>query len=871
MKAIRSFGARYVALATRHPLALLLVFTALTALAAVGTVRVFGHVRTNIRDLLPENTPSRRALEESDERRGSSDLYVIAVESPDAHANVAFVEALRERIETTWEPAEWVQVDEDPSFFREHALLYMPVERLERFRDELRVALRCELARVNPAYVELTDACEGQGEVEWTMDYWIGDDLMRSLGLPEEFFGAWDEDEGGDEAAAAPAQPGAPTAEGTGGAAQPALVIPEELGDYLMGVDETNGTFVSALYVQLDRPSTDVEFANTMQQMGVDLIAALDPTSFHPALRAEVRGAYQSLNEAREAVNDSMHALLASLGLIVLIMVGFFRAVRGLVIVIVPLIMGLSWTMGLTWLTFGELNLYTMFVGSVLLGMGIDFGIHVYGRAMEAWRRGETWEQGLTESLGTTAVALFAAAATTVGALLTLLVSHFKGFKEFGLIASYGVVFCMAAAFLVIPPLVIAFERVLPLPHKPAIIAKPRRQRSGNRLWYGLGAFTLLLTIGGVLLTPYAEFEHDFRNLRGEASHGGIRYGTAVGRGKATSASLILGNSVEQMREVHELLRARFEAMDPMLKGFVTIETYVPDGQTERMAVIRDPDTSDDDPFRRRARNDIASVVERSALDHLDGEVSEFVEVLRDMVDVEPFALEDIPRWATRTIREVDGTLGRIGLIFRNIQSWDARECMAYSERYSVLEVPSGEVHVADSTFITADVVSTVQADGERMALLVSSLLFVVLLIALRSVLGAIICMLTLGVAFALTAGAMVLTNTKVGMYNMIVLPAVLGVSIDGAIHLYHRFHESKDGNLGHVMRTTGSAVVAAALTTAGGFAGLLFQHHLGIRSIGELALIGILAALVAVFCLMPTLLLFERALRRRFARGRPA
>ena len=58
------------------------------------------------------------------------------------------------------------------------------------------------------------------------------------------------------------------------------------------------------------------------------------------------------------------------------------------------------------------------------------------------------------------------------------------------------------------------------------------------------------------------------------------------------------------------------------------------------------------------------------------------------------------------------------------------------------------------------------------------------------------------------------------------------------------------------VLKTTGFAVAAASLTTAGGFGGLLFQDHMGVRSIGELALIGIVSALVAVFLIMPGLLM---------------
>ncbi len=85
-----------------------------------------------------------------------------------------------------WPEAVWTQVDEDTSFFREHILLYLPTERLDEFRRELDNALDCELSAVNPLFVNLNEEECDEQEVEWTFDYWIGDNLARDLGIPEE-------------------------------------------------------------------------------------------------------------------------------------------------------------------------------------------------------------------------------------------------------------------------------------------------------------------------------------------------------------------------------------------------------------------------------------------------------------------------------------------------------------------------------------------------------------------------------------------------------------------------------------------------------------------------------------------------------------
>lgn len=988
MKILDKSIERYVAFSGRHPIALLLGFICLTAVGVYGAMNL--DVNTNLRTLLPDGTPSVMALEESQERRGSSDLYTIAVQSPSARANVALIEELAARIGSEWEEVVWIQIDQDPSFFREHALLYLRTERLEGFLDDLKTALRCELEANNPLFVELTDRCDGV-ETDWNFEGFLGDGLERELGLPDGFFGDWNDiiestatdSEDQTEPEGDPDQT-EPTDEPQGDdEAEEEVGLPKDLEHYIISEDGQ----VAVMYVQLSQPSTDIDFATEIRDRGQALIEEVAPLSYHDDMRAEVVGAFRAMQEATEAVSDSTKALFASLAMVVLLIIGFFRAFRGLIVVVIPLSMGLAWSLGTAFLIYGELNMYSLFVASVLAGMGIDFGIHLYGRAMEFFKDGDDWQGALSKSLKHTGPALAAAAATTIAALCTLVISHFRGFQEFGVIAAVGIAYCMLAAYVVTPPLVWLGERIWPLKRRarakkdnlqllaqgaslcalgfgaaalvfpwhlagdayyaalrggyatpirllvliPIFAAgvfgvfgrdklNPARARSilglgifGAALWQlamlqpriapewcpivhmgdypyinqtgtwlalaaacfaALAGLVLVIktsekiqkrtwawvfVLVGVLagfnafVAPLAEFEYDFRNLRGPSSGSGIRYGRAVGRGRNTSPSIILGETEQQMRQVHELLIHRFNVEnDPMLKGFVTIETYVPRHQGPRLAIVEE----------------VHAYVNRRAMNRLRGEAADFVELVRELSDVECapwhflwidnwcFTTPDIPSWAIRTLTEEDGRVGAMGLLYRNLEEWNVREVEVFQSRFAVLPVESGDVQLADATFITSDVIATVQDDGRRMAKLAGIILLGILLLSLRSIRGALICVVTMAGGFAICLGLMVATNTKVGMWNMLVVPAVLGVSIDGAIHIYHRFRENGRKDMGAVLKTTGFAVAAASLTTAGGFAGLLFQQHMGVRSIGELALIGIVSALVAVFFIMPGLLM---------------
>jgi predicted RND superfamily exporter protein len=123
---------------------------------------------------------------------------------------------------------------------------------------------------------------------------------------------------------------------------------------------------------------------------------------------------------------------------------------------------------------------------------------------------------------------------------------------------------------------------------------------------------------------------------------------------------------------------------------------------------------------------------------------------------------------------------------------------------------------------------------------------------------------LPLLVGLTWTGGVMALLGIRIGLYNMLVLPTLLGIGIDASVHLYHAYHEHGPGSLRHSLKTTGVAIVIAAATTGVGFVGMTIVSHDGLRSIGILAIIGIAACLAGALITLPLLLALGEVLGRR-------
>ena len=830
---------RYAAFANESPWVVLGFLAVLTAFALHRGLRI--EVDAGLESLLPEDAPSVVALEEARSRRGGTDLFVIAVESPEPLATVQFVEALAREL-SDWEEVEYADYVRDQTFFREHALLYLTLEDLENIEDNLRRMIRRRLGREHPLFEDLeTPRDEAQDEWEWRdWRLWVDPHTFQELNVEEDAIGSLfpflaDGEEPEEDVSA--------EGEMTLEEAEDARIraarwdLPDEYQDFRIAPHGRVAVFAAKLRGR----STNVEYSRAAYERAQAAIAAVDPSSFHPELRAHVAGGYQSFQEVQAVIRDATRATQIALVLIVFLLIGFFRNVRSLYIVTLPLLMGVVWTLGLLELIYGRLNTLTIFVFSMLVGMGIDFSIHIYRRILEERANGSSWEEASFFAISRTGRALLTATVTTVVALLMLSFASFDGFQEFGVACASGVATCLLSAVLGIPPLVAASERVAASSPKVAGGAGESGSRS-TLLWVLRAGAALIVAAAviGAVGSPSVEFEYDFGNLSAPQDPDRIRYGSALGRAKSSAPAILLGRDEAQMREVHAELSRRLRSGDTLLRGFTTIATAVPDTaeQERRMAQI----------------DEIYSVLDRRAVQRIDGDEGEVIAELTRLTDVEPFGFDDLPTWSVDQIRERDGSVGGLGLLFGDYDKSDARSIGAFQEAYAAVEVESGSVRISTNGFIIADVVRYVQADGRMLAIYVTLALLVVLLLDLRDIRAALVCLSTIAAAAGVTLLGMQLFGIKLGLYNIVVLPTVLGVGIDGAIHIYHRYAEEGVRETESVMRSTGVAVAASSLTTAAGFVGLLMIEHNGIKTIGALAVIGICASMLASLTMVAAL-----------------
>jgi predicted RND superfamily exporter protein len=91
----------------------------------------------------------------------------------------------------------------------------------------------------------------------------------------------------------------------------------------------------------------------------------------------------------------------------------------------------------------------------ILIGLAIDFGVHLVTRYEEELRHGKTAEQALTKAMVFTGQGIITGALTTAGAFLAMAFTNFKGIQEMGIICGGGLLVCLVPMMTLLPVLLL--------------------------------------------------------------------------------------------------------------------------------------------------------------------------------------------------------------------------------------------------------------------------------------------------------------------------------------------------------------------------------------------------------------------------------
>jgi predicted RND superfamily exporter protein len=889
----QGMGARLAGFIARHPGLIVVIALLIGALGFQGARRLA--INQELRAMLPDHASSVVRLDAASARLGNqSDLYV-SIRSPSRAANIAFGEKIAASLSAR-DDIRYVLFHRDPTFFKEHALLYAKLGDLLEIRARVIEKIQAQIRREMSAF--------GDDQQDGPADAGVDDINLDEKELRRRYH------------------------------------LEDEPPEYF----EADGGQLIVVRARPTRPNTDISYARGLFADVQASITATDPAAHHPEMQVEINGSYAFHTRlATQLENDIINGSLAAFALLLLVVAAYFRGLRAVPLVLTPLLISAFTALAFATWMYGYLNLVSAFIFAVQLGLGIDFGTHMLSRYRDELARGLAHREAIATAITTTGVSTAGGALSTAFSFLLLVLAEFRGFTQFGLVAFVGILVAYVAAIVVLPALVLLFDRVWPwkVRRKPPAGSFTRADpRPAPVLAFVALTGCLALGAAGAATLPDLGFEYDLNKLgvpskaTPEEKARSVQFRGAVGKIQASDPTIALTDGLDQTRDLHRQLQAihelrhdeiaaitglppltpdatpppppkpapkpksadeeeedeEFEAepddpkfvalaalaeahalvapetrkqleaygperlreMDDLLASVLSIYSFIPELQDEKLLVIRD--------IRERIEK------KRGALSAADAEKLKTWE--RYLQVDRPVTVADLPAWVRVQFTDMDGQLGRFVAFWHNGETADYVQARRIRANSDTLDTAAGPVPAVANYYVIPEIVETIRGDGPLVMSAVFGVLIVTALLMFRSLAQMLLVVLTVGLALLWLAGLFAALDWKLNLFNLIALPLLVGMGQDDSLHIIHRYREEGPGSLRFVLRETGGAVFLTTLTTVIGFSSMLFVQHQGLRSLGYTACIGMTLCLVSSVIVIPSGLRIVEWMRARRSGG---
>ncbi len=624
------------------------------------------------------------------------------------------------------------------------------------------------------------------------------------------------------------------------------------LSDYFLSSDNSSLLVIASP----GAPAADMQFSR-------DLVNAVRQTADkYPRVTITVTGA-NAIAAANEQVirGDMTKSMISALAGVLLLFFLVYRRFVVLLFVSVPIIMGILFTLTVASFTTG-INILTSVFSAVVVGLGIDFSIHLYDRFHCERALGRDTLQALRISLHETGGSILTGGLTTVFAFLSLWFATIRGINEFGFLVAAGIAGCLFATFFVLPALLVWQDRR----------STPYVYRT---LWSfslpGLTRFiqkhlnTLLIlvcssTVLAVYLTSRVAFDSSIESLKP----------------KHVSAYAVQDRIEDLFGSRGSELYITHEGGD--LDGLVSEAELLPDILSKHLgkdsvlsfnspAIILNSEIKQSDLLQKLTEGiNFEETLNwfDAALEKHEFNRSFFARTRDFLIDahrspdsliVPPGKMVDrleqspLSRLINMHIVEKEDTVKMMSHLFLNNEQELSKGMLRE------IEQSGRSVKITGIAIIAEEILSMAKRDLGICLSIAAFMVALSLWVHFRKISLVLFALVPLLTGFVWMMGCMAIWGIKLNTINLIILPIVIGIGIDDGVHLLQRF--LKSGSMRGAITGSGRAVVITSLATIISFGSLIAASHDALTQMGAVVILGISFCLFNSLFALPVLLAF--------------
>ena len=592
-------------------------------------------------------------------------------------------------------------------------------------------------------------------------------------------------------------------------------------------------------------------------------------------------------DEYETGISDSTITTIVSLVLVFILFFIAFRIWHASILAGITLISGIIWTLGFTRVFVGRLNMLTAFVGVILIGLGIDYSIHIFQASTE--------KGGVDLALKRVGRGVIAGALTTAAAFFALTFTSFQILRELGQVISLGVIMTVLANILLLPSLIRLFGRKIEGRNANLPSLGTFAEWMSHKLYLAVVLVIILL-----LVTPY--FIHKIpivanpikleRNGLSSVNTMNLinkRFGMSAdylittansvdesyglyskikkvpGVGFVDCINLYIPSQAHQKANLPYLKkinnRIRNEKIGKMNKKLLLLQlNRLKDNITElrSTAYLAGFDRvyeASDALIKSGDFDSLYENISKASLPQLNKMNRIFYNTLKPAVmkSSAPHFIElnMIPASIKNRYMSKDGKLFLLS-IYTDRNLWNQMNNGKAFNEINKIKPVTGMVVLMNILWNEG------KKESGHALLLVFITIFIILLLDFRSLKAAIIAMLPVTFATLFTLTTMGLLRVQLNFMNVLALPLIIGIGVDDAVHIIHRYR--KEHSVNFVFTHVGRAILYTSLTTMAAFGSLLLAKYKGYPTFGAVVLIGVTLAFIMTIILTPPLLKYIKS-----------
>ncbi|MEX6633938.1 MMPL family transporter [Hyphococcus lacteus] len=592
--------------------------------------------------------------------------------------------------------------------------------------------------------------------------------------------------------------------------------------------------------------------------------------------------------EELEAVTTGIGlSLLLSLILVSVLLLLCYRSVAMAVLTLVGLVITLTFTSAFAAAFVGELNLVSVAFTVLLVGLGLDFAIHLLLHIQEHRAAGRGNQSALRRTIHEVGPALALAGPTTAIAFLSFVPTKFDGIAQLGIIAGAGVIIAFFVTVTFAPAALALFK------------GQPKRKPTGNirgifdaisKISGPVAIATIALGFLALFLMPQVRFDADQMALRNP-------YSPSV-----QGFNLLFDNPETVPYRLSSLVQTQAEAVE-IAQNISSLETvdavrllpdFVPDEQDEKLELIDFGagtlvfalDAEAGSVSGPDAQIGINKLQQRLKIAYTDGSGARLSQLLDTIEGHEEILEENIFAFWPQLITQLRTQLNADYIEIETLPAALRERYLSEGGQWRIDILPKDDVRdfraldtfVKDVEAVVPDLAGgayqarkageTISAAMLEATGIAFGAIAIFLWLLVRKISTVILMLFPLALAAILTSATGVLLNIPFNYANVIVLPLLIGIGVDSSIHLVLRNQQVKAGE-GVYGTSTPRAVFFSALTTVASFGSLMLSPHRGTASMGELLSIAIAFTLVCTLIVLPAAFqLEEQQTAKRKARS---